>query len=59
MPYVFINFNSLNNFKIHNMEITISILLTGIAFGLLLFALYESFGPNSLQLRDPFEEHED
>lgn len=41
------------------MEITISILLTGIAFGLLLFALYESFGPNSLKLRDPFEEHED
>jgi Photosystem II reaction centre N protein (psbN) len=41
------------------MEIILSIILTGIAFGLLIFALYESFGPNSKQLRDPFEEHED
>lgn len=41
------------------MEITFSLILTGIAFGLLMFALYESFGPNSAKLKDPFEEHED
>lgn len=41
------------------MEILVAISLTGIVFGLLLFSLYESFGPTSLKLRDPFEEHED
>jgi len=41
------------------MEITISLIFSGLALGLFSFALYESFGPNSNELRDPFEEHED
>lgn len=33
-------------------------LLAGIVIGFTISSLFESFGPNSQELRDPFEEHE-
>lgn len=34
-------------------------LLSGIVVGFTASSIYESFGPASAELRDPFEEHED
>ena len=39
--------------------ILLTAFLTGIMVSFTLSSIYESFGPNAKELRDPFEEHED
>ena len=35
------------------------IYVSTLLFGITSYAIYSAFGPNSENLRDPFEEHED
>nr|YP_009051043.1 photosystem II protein N [Galdieria sulphuraria]ADD54634.1 photosystem II N protein [Galdieria sulphuraria]AIG92488.1 photosystem II protein N [Galdieria sulphuraria] len=38
---------------------TFSIFICSLLVGITLYSVYVSFGPQSKELKDPFEEHED
>ena len=62
MSYIlaFLDSSELNTFIPDEYRyLIIASLLAGIIVGFTAASIYESFGPNANDLRDPFEEHED